>query len=288
MNRFAFILIAGFGSLFLSSFIKTPETSNTHPFTTGKTIEQPAGIYETYQSPIIRVSDSINTILFYYSDIFTPVCTDSSCKPVSIRIYWDICGNFLAYRVTPQHPLTKKAHYPFTLNDYRTLYYILNNPEAPVSGLSKRNLVRHEEYQPIDGFTGATLGIAREVVVPEAAFTTFTLWHVANDTNSVIPWVPSSTNQNTDFWIQQFSNLPQISTSELTLRLYQAQQNHMLSKRAIWHLLINQLDQLTGLNALLVSNYLVREFPEKEAIGEKIKNHKELQNIYRKMMPEVK
>lgn len=113
-----------------------------------------------------------------YREITTGVCLDRECRPVRITLYWTLTGRYLGYRLDKQE-LTKKEHTPFTETEYRLLHSLLSDS---LSGLANFTLAeiqpKKEQRIKTDGITGATPPNIGPYIVPEAAYTTYTLWHL--------------------------------------------------------------------------------------------------------------
>src|SRR3546814_8890384 len=62
----------------------------------------------------------------YTSSITTPVCDDSLCALMHIRIYWDLLGNYAGSDTVAGEPLTKNDHLNFMQDDYIKLHKLLS------------------------------------------------------------------------------------------------------------------------------------------------------------------
>lgn len=140
---------------------------------------------------LINFSDSIpdDTLTIYFSttnhpeafsrNIHTAVCIDSLCRFVDITLYWEITGKYLGFSLPRGMELTKKEHTPFTESEYTRLNEILGD------ATSQLGYYTPDEIHPVkqtgvntDGITGATLPDLTAWIVPEAAYTSYTLWHL--------------------------------------------------------------------------------------------------------------
>jgi len=140
---------------------------------------------------LINFNDSIpdDTLTIYLSatsqpeafsrNIYTAVCIDSLCRPVDITLYWEMTGKFTGYSLPPGEELTKREHVPFTESDYKRLTEILSDSSSQLGFYSPEEI--HPAKQAVkksDGITGATLPDLSPWIVPEAAYTSYTIWHL--------------------------------------------------------------------------------------------------------------
>lgn len=126
-----------------------------------------------------------------YRDIQSGVCLDGECRLVKIRLYWTLTGRYLGYFLKDGQELTKREHLAFSEKEYEMLHKILKD------SLSVLRYYTLTEIQPqktakikTDGISGATAPDLSGYIVPEAAYTSYTLWHlVYGDTrDSIISW----------------------------------------------------------------------------------------------------
>jgi hypothetical protein len=140
---------------------------------------------------VINFNDSIpnDTLKLYFSDeelpayfsreISTAVCLDSVCRLVDITIYWEVTGRFIGYSFPSDKELSKKEHVPFKESDYEKLSKILGDSLSPLKIYKPDRIIppKHEG-QGADAITGATMPNVLPWIVPEAAYTSCTLWHI--------------------------------------------------------------------------------------------------------------
>lgn len=127
--------------------------------------------------------DSAGKPLQYVSEIFTPVCDDSVCRPVFIHLYWDLVGNYRQYEVPPGEVYTKIDHRDFDESDYQQLHDILSNTQSLLKDFRLDELVdttTSRVSDSLDAITGATAKTLRNEVIDGALYTCYTLWHIAN------------------------------------------------------------------------------------------------------------
>ena len=142
-----------------------------------------AGVEEPYE--LVLVYDSAQFPAYFFRDIFTPVCLDSVCKPVRIKLFWDLLGNYLRYEVPPDEPLTKLNHEEFAPEDHERLQEILSNEQSLLKDFKMEELVDRNTQKlsdSVDAVTGATKNTVKSEVIEGALYTCYTLWHLAHGT----------------------------------------------------------------------------------------------------------
>jgi hypothetical protein len=119
----------------------------------------------------------------YSLQFTTHVCIDDQCRAVTIIMRWDALGRYQSLE-TPEHlPLTRKKHTPFTPEDYQHLDRILKDSQSVLKNYSLESLAASTQVADeagLDGVSGATPLSVKNAVVPDAAYTTWTMWHWAN------------------------------------------------------------------------------------------------------------
>jgi hypothetical protein len=127
--------------------------------------------------------DANNRPLYYYRNIFTPVCYTGECKPVYINLYWDLLGNYIRYDLPAKEVLTKLDHREFKRDDYEKLHDILARPNSLLADLAITDLIvpgTENLSDSVDARTGATLKTIKNEVISGAVYTCYTLWHIAH------------------------------------------------------------------------------------------------------------
>ena len=136
---------------------------------------------ETYE--LVLAYDQQQAPTYFFRDIFTPVCLDSVCKPVRIKLFWDLLGNYLKYEVPADEPLTKLDHKEFTPEDHAKLQGILSNENSLLKDFKLEDLVDSTSQHlsdSVDAVTGATKNTIKNEVIEGALYTCYTLWHLAH------------------------------------------------------------------------------------------------------------
>ena len=141
---------------------------------------------------LINFSDSIpdDTLTIYFlntnfpeaysRNIHTAVCIDSLCRLIDITLYWEPTGKYIGFSLPQGVELTKKEHTPFLESEYTRLNEILADSTSQLGFYTPEEI--HPVKQPVaeaDGITGATLPNLAAWIVPEAAYTSYTMWHLA-------------------------------------------------------------------------------------------------------------
>ncbi|MFA7472472.1 MAG: hypothetical protein WCY86_06190 [Spirosomataceae bacterium] len=119
----------------------------------------------------------------YVSHIETPVCTDTLCALMDIRMYWTLAGTYWAYDTIPTKPLTKNDHIEFDEKDYEKLHELLQDEQSILRRRHKDDLFEKEEKrvsQVVDAVTGATSKEVKEAVVEGAVYSSYTIYHLVH------------------------------------------------------------------------------------------------------------
>lgn len=226
MNNTLIVYQFGKSVLFATTivFINCFHLANAQPVT----ILPELPTYESTRQFTITESDSIiydvnlavagdGLPLYFYRNVFTPVCYTEVCKPVYIDVYWDLLGNYLGFQVPAHEPLTKTDHKEFEAKDYDQLHKILFNTESILQDFKIYELVDTRTYNlsdSVDAVTGATPKTIKNEVIGGAVYTCFTLWHIVNGPvkqalkditeahyeTVVLPQFLSSNNHHYQYW----------------------------------------------------------------------------------------
>ncbi|WP_300600914.1 hypothetical protein [Niabella sp.] len=149
-------------------------------------ITNPAFSFRTDKGLLLNVqllSDPEKMPALYAAQIITTVCSDSLCKPVNLRVYWNLLGHFVDYKTPENQPLTKFDHVVFTAADHKKLHVILADDRSMLKDYEAEDMIDRsvKVYSgKVDGVTGATSKSFQDVVVPGAVYTVHTLWHIVN------------------------------------------------------------------------------------------------------------
>lgn len=262
------------------------------PFFNGKEVVLWMDSTSYEEGRLTLIGDDKQQPIYFRQDVFTPVCRTNECLPAEIYLYWDVAGTFLGYKLLTDAPLTKVEHAPFTENDYFQLYLLLNNPASKISKLTYDDLTSssHNAEEP-DGVSGATSLNNKDVFVPGAVFTCFTLWHLVNAAefqihlkNTAAPYVQKMEIIDKKVLKTRLKNLEQMDVAQLTFLLQEMDRDKLLRKFAYQKLLTENINQLPPLKALLINNYITRQvfvFPE---IEERLHNCKSTAKVFEKML----
>ncbi|MGX5819783.1 hypothetical protein ACWKWU_16420 [Chitinophaga lutea] len=131
--------------------------------------------------------DEQNRPMYFYRNIFTPVCNTGECKPVYINLYWDLLGNYIRYDLPAGEPLTKMDHREFNPEEYTKFHNILAKENSILGELKMEDLVAKGTDNLSDSVnvkTGATIKTVRNEVIDGAVYTCYTIWHLAHGRTS--------------------------------------------------------------------------------------------------------
>lgn len=129
---------------------------------------------------LFELRDQENITLLFGRFIRKEVCITGECRMVQLWIFWDGVGQFLGLHTPDGHPLTKADHLPFTSLDYELLHNILDDTASILKELSPEDLISSQPEtfsNNLDAITSATVSVLSDVVVKDAAYTCFALWH---------------------------------------------------------------------------------------------------------------
>jgi len=129
--------------------------------------------------------DPTNYPVAFSRDIHTAVCMDSLCRLVDITLFWEPTGKYLGFSLPPGQELTKKKHAPFTEKDYNRLNEILSDSTSQLGYYTPAEIHPPKPANlKTDGISGATIPDLEPWIVPEAAYTSYTLWHLTYGSTS--------------------------------------------------------------------------------------------------------
>jgi hypothetical protein len=162
-------------------------------FTDQYSLNQQTGLYSE-EVAIIPGKDSVflNPVFLtntkddqyvYESILKTPVCNDTLCQIVRIKIFWDLIGDYARFDTLAGYPLTKNDHLLFSSEDYYKLQATLKDFNSILGRKSENELLdnnRNRYSKKLDAVTGATDLQIKNAVVDGALYSTYTLWHLVN------------------------------------------------------------------------------------------------------------
>jgi hypothetical protein len=128
-------------------------------------------------------SNSDQIPIQYEAEINMPVCDDTLCANVILKIYWDLAGNYKSFDTITGFPLTKFDHKKFTTDDYEKLDKILKNRNSMLRILKMEDLVDKSikvKSETVDAVTGATPATVKKSVIEGAVYSSYSLWHFIN------------------------------------------------------------------------------------------------------------
>lgn len=158
-------------------------TTTVFAQTPTKTKQYTVTINDTTEYTLQLALDEGEQPLYYFSNLFTPVCLTGECKPVYINFYWDLLGNYTRFDFPKGAVLTRMDHKPFKPEDYEKLQTILANTHSLLKDVSMEDLVgkgTENLADSVDAKAGATLKTVKNEVIDGAVYTCYTLWHIAH------------------------------------------------------------------------------------------------------------
>ncbi|MCE4567039.1 hypothetical protein INQ51_22145 [Maribellus sp. CM-23] len=129
---------------------------------------------------LFELQDENGLPIWFGRHIFKDVCISGKCKMIRLWLFWDGAGNYLGIETLNEEPLTKSDHTRFEEKDYRRLESILRDTTSILKGLKQEELIivpDSIDLYEVDGYTAATQPTLGEVVVKDAVYTCYTLWH---------------------------------------------------------------------------------------------------------------
>lgn len=147
-----------------------------------KEITEISGRDSVFINPVLLCEDT-KLGKYYYSKLKTTVCNDTLCRVASLKVYWDMAGNYIRFDTVSRNPLTKNDHLDFNTKDYKKLQTTLKDPNSILGEKSKDELldpIKTRYSTKIDGVSGATAQEIKSAVVDGALYSTYTLWHLVN------------------------------------------------------------------------------------------------------------
>lgn len=133
---------------------------------------------DTIGSDTLFIHQTKEGLIHSYSRLInTGVCIDGQCRRLSMTLYWTPAGRYFGFVLPRNEFLSKTEHVPFKDEDYKRLEEILANPYSALADYKIEDLISGDEHS-VDGVTAATLQSVKQETVPDAVYTTYTLWHI--------------------------------------------------------------------------------------------------------------
>ncbi len=135
---------------------------------------------------MFELQDRNGMTIWFGCYVHEDVCTDGVCKMLKLWLFWDEIGEYSGLEVPCGEPLTKSDHAEFDREDYETLDAILRDSSSVLKYLGYDELAIEPDDKErttgsfpgqVDGVTGATSPSLAEIVVKDAVYTCYTLWH---------------------------------------------------------------------------------------------------------------
>lgn len=132
---------------------------------------------------VVLLNDTDGLPEAYTSYVTTPVCDDTLCALMHIRLYWNLLGNYIGFDTVSGLPLTKNDHIEFLDEDYKKLHRLLLDDHSIIKRKEKKDLFDEDikrVSEVVDAVTGATAKEIKEVVVDGALYSSYTLYHIVH------------------------------------------------------------------------------------------------------------
>lgn len=129
---------------------------------------------------IFELQNAEGLTIWFSRYIHKDVCMDGVCKMISLWLFWDGAGEYFKLETPVCDPLTKSDHTEFEPEDYEKLESILYDTLSVLKDLKFSELIVEPEPDlelELDGISGATQAGLETVVVKDAVYTCYTLWH---------------------------------------------------------------------------------------------------------------
>lgn len=135
-----------------------------------------------YRQEMLQEEGTAGIPLNYFMELHTGVCFDNKCRPLKIRVYWNITGRYLGFELQDGEFLSKYDHDPFSPVEYEKLHQLLADPFLPLGNYAFGDLINNTDTvsHSVDGVSGATAKDVLAYVVEGAAYTTHKLWQVVH------------------------------------------------------------------------------------------------------------
>lgn len=227
--------------------------------------------------------------VYFFRNVFTPVCLTGECKPVYINFYWDLLGNYTRYDLPPNQILTKMDHEAFKPEDYDKLRDILANSNSLLKDVAMDDLVgkgTENLADSVDAKAGATLKTVKNEVIDGAVYTCYTLWHLAHgnvvneirritetyQNDQLLHRFLTSTNHHYQYWAMERTMTPDGDVySGFTADIQKiVQGKNLFTARFALQKLSNQFFQTDARQTWLWDTYQQASYPFQIAILKKL------------------
>lgn len=129
---------------------------------------------------VMQFSGTNGFVKEYSLSLKTDICYDKVCKPIEVKIYWDMLGRFLRLERATDSPFTKNEHDLFTASDYTRLDEILKDRDSILVNYKPSFFAKRKKGVQVDAVSSATPVSVQNAVVKDAAHTSWALWHWVN------------------------------------------------------------------------------------------------------------
>ena len=134
--------------------------------------------YTSFGDSLFLRETSDGKLKSFYQHFTTGVCFDNQCRPLDIILHWSISGRYLGFEMPKGEFLSKTDHVPFSRKEYLQLNEILSDDDLPFKDIQYHELMNQPEgsMESVDAVSGATSERIKDIVVKNAAYTTYKIW----------------------------------------------------------------------------------------------------------------
>ncbi len=140
-----------------------------------------AGGAKPILADVIQVLDPSGEPDTYFMDVASVVSADTKCKTVTVRLHFDVLGNYQRYELLSGGNLTKSGGKPFSRADHEKLHQILSDPYSQLKSIALDEITAPKSAATagarVDAVSQPTVLSRQSTIVVGAAYTCCTLWH---------------------------------------------------------------------------------------------------------------
>lgn len=127
---------------------------------------------------LVELKDNKGEHSQYHLDVASVYCTDSVCKVVPVRIFWDSFGNYQNFELNSKYKLEKDNGKLFSRKDYKKLHVLLQDKNSRFNDFLISEITKTSGGEGVDANSGATtIVLPDSATIKGATLTCYTLWH---------------------------------------------------------------------------------------------------------------